>query len=87
MPRGDGTGPTGQGPGTGRGMGRGRGAGKGTGRNADGGRIGRMGGTKRGAGPSGQCVCPSCGATSQHQIGVPCYSMKCSKCGAAMARR
>jgi transposase len=45
-----------------------------------------MGGTKRGAGPGGQCVCPSCGATSPHQIGVPCTSVSCPKCGAKMVR-
>jgi len=73
MPRGDGTGPYGQGPGTGRGLGRGGGR-------------GRMGGTQAGAGPGGQCVCPSCGATVAHQVGIPCYQMSCPKCGAKMVR-
>ena len=59
MPRGDGTGPPGgSGPGTGRGMG------------GEGGR-GRMSGTRPGAGPGGECVCPSCGTTASHQAGVP----------------
>jgi len=71
MPRGDGTGPFGEGPGTGGGGGRGR---------------GRMGGNRPGAGPSGQCVCPSCGATVSHEVGVPCYSIDCPKCGTKMAR-
>lgn len=71
MPRGDGTGPFGEGPGTGGGGGRGR---------------GRMGGNRPGAGPSGQCVCPSCGATVPHEAGVPCYSIDCPKCGTKMAR-
>jgi len=75
MPRGDGTGPTGQGPGTGRGMGMGRGGGR-----------GRMGGNRPGAGPSGDCVCPSCGAKTPHQVGVPCYDVACPKCGAKMIR-
>jgi hypothetical protein len=75
MPRGDGTGPSGQGPGTGRGMGMGRGAGR-----------GRMGGNKPGAGPSGNCVCPSCGTKVSHQVGAPCYNLSCPKCGAKMAR-
>ncbi len=76
MPRGDGTGPVGgSGPGTGRGMGRG------------GGGRGRMGGTKPGAGPAGQCVCPGCGATTPHQVGVPCYQVSCPKCGANMVRQ
>jgi len=75
MPRGDGTGPPGGGgPGTGRGVGQG-GQGK-----------GRMGGTRPGAGPSGNCVCPSCGAKLPHQVGISCYNLSCPKCGAKMVR-
>ena len=74
MPRGDGTGPYGQGPGTGRGMGRGGGR-------------GRMGGTRPGAGPAGECVCPNCGSTVPHQAGLPCYQVACPKCGAQMIRK
>jgi len=70
MPRGDGTGPTGQGPRTGRGAGRGAG--------------GRMGG--RAAGPGGFCVCPSCGEKVAHQVGVPCFEKSCPKCGTKMVR-
>jgi hypothetical protein len=91
VPRGDGTGPSGQGPGTGRGLrgrgmgsGRGRGTGRATNNNS---RLGRMGGNLAGAGPGGQCVCPSCGATATHQVGVPCYRVKCPKCGTAMVRK
>ena len=73
MPRGDGTGPSGQGAGTGRGMGRGGG-------------MGRMGGNRPGAGPSGDCVCPGCGTRVPHQVGVPCYNLNCPKCGAKMIR-
>lgn len=73
MPREDGTGPYGQGPGTGRGLGRGEGR-------------GRMGGNRPGAGPSGDCVCPSCRARIPHQAGVPCYDLSCPKCGAKMIR-
>jgi len=57
----------------GGGMGRGRGG------------RGRMGGF--GLGPSGDCVCTSCGHTVPHQRGVPCYQMKCPKCGSPMTRR
>jgi predicted DNA-binding protein (UPF0251 family) len=45
---------------------------------------GRMGGYA--AGPSGECVCTKCGHKVLHQIGTPCYQMKCPKCGAAMTR-
>ncbi|MCF7908582.1 MAG: DUF5320 family protein [Candidatus Omnitrophica bacterium] len=71
MPRGDGTGPFGQGSGTGRGMGRGR---------------GRNGGNSPGAGPSGNCICPSCGAKLSHQASVPCNSLNCPKCATRMLR-
>jgi len=70
MPFRDATGPGGQGSGTGRGMGGG----------------GRMGGTSPGAGPGGDCVCPSCGARVIHTVGVPCYQSRCPKCGAPMVR-
>ena len=50
MPRGDGTGPNGQGSGTGRGIGKG----------GDRGRAGGRGGGFA-AGPGGYCVCPKCG--------------------------
>jgi len=72
MPRGDGTGPRGQGPGTGRGMGSGGGRGQGGG---------------FGAGPGGYCVCPNCGEQVAHQPGIPCYEQKCPKCGTAMTRK
>ena len=71
MPRRDGTGPRGQGPGTGKGMGRGGGRGRGGG---------------IAAGPGGQCVCPNCGERVSHQLGTPCYEMTCPKCGTAMTR-
>jgi hypothetical protein len=70
MPRGDGMGPP---WGSGPGTGRGRGA-------------GRMGGNRPGAGPGGECVCPSCGHRVPHQAGTPCYSVSCPKCGTRMVR-
>ncbi|MGM0367352.1 MAG: hypothetical protein ACQEP2_02090 [Actinomycetota bacterium] len=70
MPRGDGTGPAGQGPGTGQGPSRGG--------------RGRMGG--QGAGPGGNCVCPSCGEKVEHKPGKPCYQLECPKCGTRMVR-
>ena len=81
MPRGDGTGPTGQGPGTGRGTGRGTGGGAGAGGGRGG---GRMGGSAAGLG--GFCVCPACGERQPHQRAVPCNQVKCPKCGQTMTR-
>ena len=46
---------------------------------------GRMGGTKA-AGPGGNCVCPNCNKRAPHQLGVPCTSQKCPKCGTKMIR-
>jgi len=74
MPRGNGTGPFGSGPGTGRGLGRGGGRGK-------------MGGNRPGAGPGGECICPACGATVPHQAGLPCFLVNCPKCGTKMVRK
>ena len=53
----------------------GRGAGRGG---------GRMGGFA--AGPSGFCICPSCGNKINHVAGIPCYQQKCPKCGTTMIR-
>lgn len=72
MPRGDRTGPTGQGPGTGRGKGQGGGQ-------------GRRGGFA--AGPGGNCLCPKCGKTAPHQRGIPCLQVPCPDCGTAMTRQ
>lgn len=38
------------------------------------------------AAPSGYCLCPICGQTLTHYIGVPCYQKKCPKCGTPMTR-
>ena len=61
-----------------RGLGLGAGRGRGSGR-------GRMGGPLA-AGPGGECVCPSCGHSVKHKIGVPCSQQKCPKCGTRMTR-
>jgi hypothetical protein len=87
MPRKDGTGPDGLGPGTGRRMGyaaerngnpgggRGLGRGGGRGRN-DGGALGT----------GGFCVCAKCGEKVPHQQGVKCTTLKCPKCGNTLVR-
>ena len=71
MPQQDGTGPY-------------AGSGPGTGRESG---RGRMKGTKSGAGPGGECVCPSCGTIEPHQAGLPCYQIECPKCGASLVRK
>lgn len=90
MPRGDGTGPRGAGPGTGRGLGRragnpqgGMGIGSPRGMGRGGGRRSRGG---RNLGPGGYCICPLCGRRVSHQAGSPCSQMNCPECGVAMTR-
>ena len=39
-----------------------------------------------GLGTGGECVCPKCGYRTTHQVGSPCYEIKCPKCGAPMTR-
>ena len=48
--------------------------------------MGRMQGNRSGAGPTGNCVCPSCGTKVPHQQGVPCYAAECPKCQSSMTR-
>lgn len=47
---------------------------------------GRMGGNQPGSGPCGECVCSACGEHIPHQVGTPCYSMSCPKCGTKMTK-
>ncbi len=58
-----------------------RGFGQGKGR-------GRMSGPFA-SGPGGICICtnPECKNTASHQAGVPCYQIKCPKCGSPMIRK
>jgi len=60
-----------------------KGGGAGRGR----GQGGRGMGGGRGLGPGGNCVCPKCGYSIPHERGMPCYQMKCPKCGTQMVRR
>ncbi len=71
MPRGDGTGPRGEGPGTGRGLGR-----------MTGGKMGQ----RPGRGPGGNCICPACGRKVPHSAGTPCTGMNCPDCNTPMSR-
>lgn len=52
--------------------------------------LGRGRGFNRGstnAGPSGVCICPSCGHEEQHVRGQPCNQKKCPKCDTLMTRK
>lgn len=75
MPRGDGTGPFGQGSGTGKGLGRGQKR-----------SFSGLGGGVPGRGSGGYCVCSACGTKVEHQPGIPCTSVKCPKCGVMLTR-
>ena len=48
---------------------------------------GRMGGTRPGAGPGGNCVCPQCNQTVPHERGKPCTETMCPNCGSSMMRQ
>ena len=43
-------------------------------------------GDKPGSGPSGYCVCPSCGHKIKHSRATPCNNRNCPKCGTKMTR-
>lgn len=76
------------GGGRGGGQGGGRGGGQGGGRGGgQGGGQGMGGGGGRGLGDGGSCVCFACGETAPHRRGLPCYEVKCPKCGQLMTRR
>jgi len=47
---------------------------------------GRNQGNKAGAGPGGNCICPECGKKVAHEVGKPCFKMKCPKCDQPMLR-
>lgn len=47
---------------------------------------GQGGGNKPGSGPSGYCVCPSCGYRTPHTRGVPCTAQNCPNCGKPLVK-
>lgn len=50
-------------------------------------RMGKRGASKGfGKGQGGFCICLQCGEKQPHQRGIPCGSIKCSKCGSIMVR-
>jgi hypothetical protein len=55
-----------------------------------GGGFGRRGGRGLGGGytmgSGGECICPNCGYRQPHPRGIPCATVKCSKCGTLMIR-
>jgi hypothetical protein len=65
---------------------RGRGGQGGRGQGGGGRGVGRGGGNKPGSGPSGNCVCPSCGHKEAHVVGQRCIDRTCPKCGTKMIR-
>jgi hypothetical protein len=62
--------------------------GQGAGGQGSGGQAGRgqRGGNKPGSGPTGNCVCPSCGHKEPHVAGQRCIDRTCPKCGTRMIR-
>lgn len=48
---------------------------------------GKKDGSRALGGPSGECVCPSCGRSFSHRRGVPCAMMVCPRCGSPMMRK
>jgi len=48
--------------------------------------LGQGGGGSNLAGPTGYCICPSCGTTAAHEAGIPCTALQCPTCGSMMVR-
>ncbi|MBN2119799.1 MAG: hypothetical protein JW734_01910 [Candidatus Omnitrophica bacterium] len=70
------------------GFGRGQGRGGGQGRGFPGrrGRRGWFGPLGRRRQPE-NCICPNCGITVFHKLGLPCFQTRCPKCGVPMTRQ
>ena len=51
-------------------------------------RGGGRGGRRFGVGmPPTSCICPKCGMKVPHQPAVPCFKIKCPRCGSFMTRK
>ena len=37
--------------------------------------------------PPTSCICPKCGMKVPHQPAVPCFKMKCPRCGSFVTRK
>ncbi len=63
------------------------GAGRGRGRGSKTFRKGRgAGGIMLGKTPI-NCICPNCNIIVPHQFALPCFKVKCPKCGSYMTRQ
>lgn len=38
-------------------------------------------------GPPTNCVCPQCGIVVPREPGIPCFQMRCPRCGSFMTRQ
>jgi hypothetical protein len=47
---------------------------------------GKGGGSKPGAGPAGNCICPKCGYREAHIVSERCIDQTCPKCGTRLVR-
>jgi hypothetical protein len=44
-------------------------------------------GPGKGGDEADSCLCPACGAKTDHQRGIPCLQVTCAQCGKSLVRR